>query len=405
MRAESRRRGSVVDDNAIRSKETEEFMSEEQASGVLDLVKGGGMLRQAKSSFAPRPTDVFVPDSLIRKFQLVRGATVAGPFGPGRDYRRVLSDVASVCGLPPDEFAERTVFDDLVSVDPQERFHLARSGLMTMRVMDLVAPVGKGTRGLVVSPPKAGKTTILRDFVKAVREEDPELRVVALLIDERPEEVTEFRRQTQAEVLASSMDQTAAEHTGLAQLVYDHVRCELECGRDVVIVLDSLTRMARAFNVHGGRREGGRAGREARARAGGILSGGLSPTAMEVPRRIFGMARNVEGGGSVTVVASILVDTGSRMDQVIFEEFKGTGNSELVLDRKLSELRVFPAIDIARSGTRREEKLLTGPELKASTALRRMLASAPTVEATKILISRLAKFPTNDEFIRQVTVE
>lgn len=378
-------------------------MSEQESGGVLELVKGGGMLRQARSSFAARPTDVFVPESLIRKYRLVRGATVTGPAEPGRQYRRVLSNVTNICGMEPDEFAVRTPFDDLVSIDPQERFHLARCGLMTMRVMDLVAPVGKGTRGLIVSPPKAGKTTILRDFVRAVREEDPKLRVVALLIDERPEEVTEFRRQTQAEVLASSMDQTAAEHTALAQLVYDHVRCELECGQDVVVVIDSLTRMARAFNVHtprdrNGRRERGRTG-------GGTLSGGLSPTAMEIPRRIFGMARNIEGGGSVTVVASILVDTGSRMDQVIFEEFKGTGNSELVLDRKLSELRVFPAIDIARSGTRREEKLLTEPEMRASHALRRMLANASTVDATKILTSRLARFATNDEFVSQVTVE
>lgn len=369
----------------------------DSATGVLQLTKGGGgMLRQAKYSFSPRPNDVFVPDAIIRKYHLVSGATVAGQVEPGKDRKLRLSTVVTVCGLDPADFAERTPFEDLTVIDPLERFHLARSGLMTMRVMDLVAPVGKGTRGLIVSPPKAGKTTILRDLVRAMLEEDPKLRVVALLIDERPEEVTEFRRQTGAEVLASNMDQTPAEHTALAGLVYDHVRCELECGRDVVILVDSLTRMARAFNVH--------SPREGRGGGGGIMSGGLSPTAMEIPRRIFGLARNVENGGSVTVIASILVDTGSRMDQVIFEEFKGTGNSELVLDRKLSEVRIFPAIDIAKSGTRREEKLLAEPELKAGHALRRMLANAPTQEATKILISRLEKFKTNDEFLRAATV-
>ncbi len=380
----------------------------EPVSGVLQLAagkrdssrkgaggNGGGYLRQARFSFANRPNDVFVPSELIRKFNLVSGATVAGPTARGRDGRTVLSDVQTVCGLPPADFAERKPFEDLTVIDPTERFHLAASGLMTMRVMDLVAPVGKGTRGLIVSPPKAGKTTFLREFCRAVRQEDPDLRVVALLIDERPEEVTEFRRQTQAEVLASSMDQTAAEHTALAELVNDHVRCELECGRDVGVVLDSLTRMARAFNVRPGR------DREAR----GIMSGGMEAGAMEIPRRIFGMAHKIEGGGSVTVIASILVDTGSRMDQVIFEEFKGTGNSELVLDRKLSELRVFPAVDIAKSGTRREEKLLAAGELKVVHAIRRTLANAPTIEATKILLARLGKFPSNEEFLRQVTPE
>ncbi|MDD4888440.1 MAG: transcription termination factor Rho [Phycisphaerae bacterium] len=373
----------------------------EPANGVLQLSKGGGMLRQARYSFSPRPNDVFIPDALIRKYRLVAGATVEGPASRGRDNRMTITDVTSVCGLAPADFAERKPFDELTSIDPLDRFHLGRSSEMTMRVMDLVAPVGKGTRGLVVSPPKAGKTTILRDFVKAVRAEDPDLRVVALLIDERPEEVTEFRRQTQAEVLASSMDQMAAEHTALASLVHDHVRCELECGRNVVVVIDSLTRMARAYNVHGPR---DREGRQMQ-RGGGTMSGGLGAGAMEVPRRIFGLARNIEHGGSVTVIASILVDTGSRMDQVIFEEFKGTGNSELVLDQKLSESRIFPAIDIAKSGTRREEKLLTEPELKAIHAIRRTLANANTQEATKILVSRLGKFASNEEFIRQVTPE
>ncbi|MCG3181022.1 MAG: Transcription termination factor Rho [Phycisphaerae bacterium] len=384
----------------------------DEVSGVLQMVKGGGQLRQIGASLAQRAEDPFVPEGLIRKHQLVSGATVAGVVPVGKGQRPAVSEVRSICGLDPLDFPMRTAFDQLTVIDPVERFHLGASGLMTMRVMDLVAPVGKGTRGQIVSPPKAGKTTILRDFCNAVRAEDPNLRIVVLLIDERPEEVTEFRRQVQAEVLASSLDQTAAEHVALAELVHDLVKCELECGRDVVVAIDSLTRMARAFNTEGGGsrgnnnggRNGGRHHRQQQRRGGGILSGGLGAGVVEIPRRIFGLARNVEGGGSVTVIASILVDTGSRMDQVIFEEFKGTGNSELILDRRLSELRIFPAINIASSGTRREEKLLNERELKASHGLRRALVNASTEEAAQMLISRLAKFKTNEDFLASLVV-
>ena len=298
----------------------------------------------------------------------------------------VVDRIRTVCGLNADQFVHRTPFEQLVSIDPHERFHIGRSSKMTMRIMDLFCPVGKGTRGLIVSPPKAGKTTILEDLANAVLAEHPSARVIALLVDERPEEVTMFRRSTKAEVWASNMDQPYADHVALVNLCLAHVRCELECGRDVVVLVDSVTRMARAFNV-----EGGGSGR--------TLTGGLDAGAMHIPRRFFGLARNCEGGGSVTVLATALVDTGSRMDNLIFEEFKGTGNSEIVLDRELSELRVFPAINIKASGTRREEKLYEAQELKMIHRLRRVLADHTATEAMTNLLAKMRRCDTNEEFL------
>ena len=283
----------------------------------------------------------------------------------------------------------RVRFDRLVAIDPQDRFHLGASGDTSMRAVDLVAPIGKGTRGLIVSPPKAGKTTMLSKIAAAIGTIAPETRVIALLIDERPEEVTYFRRGVDAEVVASSSDQPTREHLALLELMLAHIRTELECGRDVVVLLDSLTRLARAFNLEN--RGHGRS-----------LSGGLEAGALEIPRRFFGLARNVEGGGSVTIIASILVDTGSRMDQVIFEEFKATGNSEIVLDRALAEAYIFPAINISASGTRREERLYSAEEMPRLRSLRRSLAGYQPREALLALLKLIDQYPTNDALLRSL---
>ncbi len=356
-------------------------------SGILTVSKdGSGTLRDPQSFWKTRDKIANVARYDIRDLKLVTGARIEGVVERDRRFGRVVRRIHRVCGLPPDQFRRRAPFDRLVSIDPTERFHIGRSERMTMRVMDLFCPIGKGTRGLIVSPPKAGKTTILEDLANAILAEHPSARVIALLVDERPEEVTNFRRATSAEVWASNMDQSYADHVRLVNLALAHVRCELECGADVVVLCDSLTRMARAFNV-----EGGGSGR--------TMTGGLDASAMQTPRRFFGLARNIEDGGSVTVLATALIDTGSRMDNLIFEEFKGTGNSEIVLDRELSELRIFPAININGSGTRREEKLYTEYELTMVRRLRRVLADHSPAEALSRLLAAMRGSSNNEEFL------
>jgi transcription termination factor Rho len=360
-----------------------------KVSGVLQVANGKGVLRSPEFSLQARPDDPVVPRPIIQQLHLVTGARIDAEVEE-QNGRQVVSKVRSCCGLKPERFAKRKKFRNLVSIDPDERFHLARFGEMSMRVVDLVAPIGKGTRALIVSPPKAGKTTLLQHFANAVRAEDPKIRIIVLLVDERPEEVTGFRRAVKADVLASSMDQKAEAHVALVGLTLDHIRCELECGRDIVVIVDSLTRMGRAFN-------------RLAPRSGRTMSGGLDSSALEIPRQFFGLARNIEKGGSVTIVATALIDTGSRMDNFIFEEFKGTGNSELVLDRRLAERRIFPAIDFNRTGTRKEEKLLDSNELIGVHALRRVFARMKPEEAMPSLLERLSKFPSNDEFIAAIT--
>ena len=362
----------------------------ELITGILTVAKdGGGTLREPHSFFRVQGKPPAVLRNDVRAYKLVTGARIEGVVEPDKRSGRLVRQIHKVCGLPPDQFARRIPFDQLTSIDPNDRFHIGRSERMTMRVMDLFCPIGKGTRGLIVSPPKAGKTTILEDLANAILAEHPSARVIALLVDERPEEVTAFRRTTEAEVWASNMDQRYADHVNLVKLALAHVRCELECGADVVVLCDSITRMARAFNV-----EGGGSGR--------TMTGGLDASAMQIPRRFFGLARNIEGGGSVTVLATALIDTGSRMDNLIFEEFKGTGNSEIVLDRELSELRIFPAINISASGTRREEKLYTPHELKMVHRLRRVLADHSPAEAMQHLLSAMRGYTTNEEFLENL---
>ena len=359
-------------------------------SGVLEVLhRGGGYLRDPARSFMPAPGDPFVPEQVIGRFGLVEGAHVSGSAQPGKQGPR-LEGVESVCGMTPEVYRARIPFAKLVATNPDRRFHLGAGGNASMRIVDLFAPVGRGTRGLIVSPPKAGKTQILEDFATAILAETPGTRVVVLLVDERPEEVTHFRRKVAAEVLASSSDQSLEDHVQLATMCMAKVRCELECGRDVVVLVDSLTRLGRAFNSYG-------------SDSGRTMSGGLDSRALEIPRKFFGMARNVENGGSITVLATALIDTGSRMDDMIFEEFKGTGNSEIVLDRSLADQRVFPAINIAKSGTRRDELLYSKTELDAINRIRRRALEMPPKQAILDLRKALEQYPTNEDLLKQLS--
>ncbi len=359
-------------------------------TGILKRInKEQYSLRTSERCYRPGPTAANVPMDLIRRFGLVEGAAVVGRFDLKKG-KRLLTSVESVGGRPPEEFRRRQRFTDLVAVDPYERFNLGACGQESMRIVDLISPIGKGTRQLIVSPPKAGKTILLEQMSHAILHDSPETRIVVLLIDERPEEVTHFRRACEGvEVVASTSDHTADEHTELAEFMLAHVQTELECGHDVVLMIDSLTRVGRAFNNR--TRRGG----ESRP----TMSGGLEAGVLEVPRRLFGLARNIENGGSVTIIATCLVDTGSRMDQLIFEEFKGTGNSELVLDRTLAELRIFPAINIPASGTRKEAKLYSPQQNRGLTTLRRVLSSYAPRDAMEALHKLLQKYSTNEEFL------
>jgi len=359
------------------------------ATGVLETLKqGGGFLRDPARSFQRDKGDTFVPQKIINRFGLVTGALVTGSTQSAKRGVQ-LADVETVCGLTPEAFRERTPFPKLLAVNPDQRFRLGTGGNTSMRIVDMLAPIGRGTRGLIVASPKTGKTQLLEDLTKAIHADAPDARVVVLLIDERPEEVTHFRRQVPAEVLASSNDQSLEAHVRLANMCMAQVRCELECGHDVVVLVDSITRMGRAFNSHG-------------ADSGRTMSGGLDSRALEIPRKFFGMARNVENGGSITVLATALIDTGSRMDDMIFEEFKGTGNSEIVLDRSLADARVFPAIKLSETGTRREDLLFTGEEIDAINRLRRRAVDLPPRQAIEELLKLLEQYDSNEELLKSI---
>ncbi len=361
----------------------------ETARGVLQrLQRGGGFLRNSKQSFQPDSTDVWVSQKTMREYGLVDGAVVTGTATRGKKGYQ-LNTVESVCDLTPEQFKARTRFDRLVAISPEERICLGDGGNISMRAIELIAPIGRGTRGLIVSPPKSGKTRMLEEIANAIHASDPDTRIIVLLIDERPEEVTHFRRNVKAEVLASSNDQSLESHVNLAELTLAHIRCELECGRNVVILVDSITRMGRAFNLHG-------------AGARRTMSGGIDAKALQIPRRFFGLARNVENGGSVTVLATALVETGSRMDDYIFEEFKSTGNSEIVLTRELADARIFPAINLLASSTRREELLYNEDEMLGLSTLRRGLSGNDPKAAMKTLLKLLERAPTNRDLLKQL---
>jgi transcription termination factor Rho len=359
------------------------------AHGVLEVQgRGSAFLRSPERDFRPSPADVFVPPSLVSRYRLRTGLVLEGPTQRDKKTRGFqLASIASICGHSADEFARVVPFENLTVIDPQEALWLETGPEpMTTRVMDLLTPIGKGQRGLIVSPPRAGKTILLEHMAAAVHKNYPEVTLMMLLVDERPEEVTHFRRSTGAEVLASSNDQDTEQHVRLARMAFAKAKAEVEFGRDVVLFMDSLTRLGRAFN-------------KAIPSSGRTMSGGVDIRALEEPKRMFGAARKIEGGGSLTVVATALIETGSRMDDLIFQEFKGTGNMEIVLSRELSERRLYPAIDIPASGTRKEELLVSPGDLRKRYAIRRRLAGQKPEEALESLLEALSSYPTNRELL------
>jgi transcription termination factor Rho len=365
-----------------------------RVEGVLDIdvAKGGnGQLLDLGKNGKRRPTDTFVPKELIRRFRLRPGMLVGGTAFPpeGRYPNPKMRFIETLDGLPLEERRSRLEFTAFTTVSPDKHLKMEmRDGRMTTRAVDLFCPIGKGTRGLIVAPPRTGKTTLLRDMALGVLENNPECLVMILLVDERPEEVTDFRRSVPAEIWASSNDEQIDNHIRIADLCIERAKRLVEVGRDVVLFLDSITRLARAHNTQ---RDSGRTG-----------SGGLDVRALEKPRQLFASARNTEEGGSLTIVASVLVETGSRMDDVIFQEFKGTGNMELVLDRKCAEMRLWPAINVAASGTRKEELLIDAKKLEGIHFFRRALVQQKIEEATETMIARLSKTKTNDEFLKLI---
>jgi len=358
--------------------------------GVLEVLpEGFGFLRSPTYNYLPCPDDIYVSPSQIRRFGLHTGQLILGQIRPPKESERyfALLRVEAVNHEDPDILTDMVVFDDLTALHPEDRFLLeVNPEGIEMRIIDLVAPIGKGQRGLIVSPPKAGKTVLLKMMANSITANNPEVEAMVLLIDERPEEVTEMDRGVDAEVISSTFDEPASRHVQVAEMVIEKAKRLVEFKKDVVILLDSITRLGRAHNTEC-------------PHSGKILSGGVDATALQKPKRFFGAARNIEEGGSLTILATALIETGSRMDEVIFEEFKGTGNMELVLDRRLADRRIYPAIDVNRSGTRKEELLLHAEELQRIWALRKVLAEMNAFEAMELLRERLRRAKTNAEFL------
>ncbi|WP_052666198.1 transcription termination factor Rho [Nitriliruptor alkaliphilus] len=368
----------------------------EVREGILDLLpEGYGFLRV--TSYLSGPKDVYVSQSFVRRYDLRRGDRVAGPIRRNRNNDKfpALGRVDSIEGEAVAELegrAKRAEFKDLTPLFPTERLRLAggENATMAMRLVDMLAPIGKGQRGLIVSPPKAGKTTILKQLAAAIEASDPDLELMVVLVDERPEEVTDFQRSTDGEVISSTFDRPAEDHTQVAELTIERAKRLAERGKDVVILLDSITRLGRAYN-------------QTAPTSGRIMSGGMDSAALYPPKRFFGAARNIEEGGSLTIIATALIETGSKMDEVIFEEFKGTGNMELRLDRRMEQKRIFPAIDIQASGTRREELLLPQEQIDTIWKLRRLLATMDTEASLHLLIDKLKAAKTNEQFLQLIS--
>ena len=360
--------------------------------GVLEILQDGfGFLRSADSSYLAGPDDIYVSPSQIRRFNLRTGDTVAGKIRPPKDGERyfALLKIAEINFSKPDDSKHKILFENLTPLFPDERLPLQVGNGSTedisARVIDLTTPIGKGQRGLIVSPPKAGKTLILQNIAQSITHNSPECRLIVLLIDERPEEVTEMQRSVRGEVVASTFDEPPSRHVQVAEMVIEKAKRLVEHKEDVVILLDSITRLARAYNT-------------IIPSSGKVLTGGVDAHALERPKRFFGAARNLEEGGSLTIIATALIETGSKMDEVIYEEFKGTGNMELILDRKMAEKRVYPAINVRRSGTRREDLLTTEEELQRMWILRKLLSSQEDLQATEFILDKLKNTKTNEEF-------
>ena len=363
-----------------------------KGEGVVEILQDGfGFLRSASSSYLAGPDDVYVSPSQIRRFGLRTGDTVAGLVRPPKDSERyfALLKVETINYQPPEEAKKKILFENLTPLHPDERIRLEQgngsSEDLTGRTIDIVSPIGKGQRGLLVSAPKTGKTVMLQQIAHAVTASEPDCELIVLLIDERPEEVTEMKRTVRGEVVSSTFDEPATRHVQVAEMVIEKAKRLVEHKRDVVILLDSITRLGRAFNT-------------VIPSSGKVLTGGVDANALQRPKRFFGAARNIEEGGSLTIISTALIDTGSRMDEVIFEEFKGTGNSEIVLDRKVADKRVFPALDILKSGTRKEDLLVDKVDLQKTFVLRRILNPMGTTDAVEFLISKLKQTKSNSDF-------
>jgi len=360
--------------------------------GVLEILQDGfGFLRSSDSSYLAGPDDIYVSPSQIRRFNLRTGDTIAGKIRPPKEGERyfALLKINEINFSKPENARNKILFENLTPLFPNDRLKLevgnGSTEDLSARVIDLVAPIGKGQRGLIVSPPKAGKTLILQNTAQSITKNNPECRLIVLLIDERPEEVTEMQRSVRGEVVASTFDEPPSRHVQVAEMVIEKAKRLVEHKEDVVILLDSITRLARAYNT-------------IIPSSGKVLTGGVDAHALERPKRFFGAARNLEEGGSLTIIATALIETGSKMDEVIYEEFKGTGNMELILDRKIAEKRVYPAINVRRSGTRREDLLTTEEELQRMWILRKLLTSMEDVQATEFILDKLKDTKTNDEF-------
>ncbi len=364
--------------------------------GVLEILQDGfGFLRSADASYLAGPDDIYVSPSQIRRFGLRTGDTITGKIRPPKDGERYFAmlKVDEINFEPPENAKNKVLFENLTPLHPMERLELERGNGstedITARIVDIVAPIGKGQRALIVSPPKAGKTVMLQNLAQSIIHNHPECYIIVLLIDERPEEVTEMERMVRGEVISSTFDEPATRHVQVAEMVIEKAKRLVEHKRDVVIMLDSITRLARAYNT-------------VVPSSGKVLTGGVDANALQKPKRFFGAARNIEEGGSLTIIATALVETGSKMDEVIYEEFKGTGNSEIHLDRRIAEKRVFPAINIKRSGTRREELLAAPDELQKMWILRKFLHQMDDLEAMEFLLGRLQQTKTNEEFFESM---